>query len=72
METTLELVFLATDGRTVRISVNDPKETVDEELIKSVMNEILLADVFQASSGASLASIKEARKISRSTEVFNF
>ncbi|WP_033827091.1 DUF2922 domain-containing protein [Bacillus andreraoultii] len=72
MDTTLELVFLATDGRTVRISVNDPKENLDEELIKNVMNQILLADVFQASSGASLASIKEARIVSRSTEVFNF
>ncbi|MEL3955967.1 DUF2922 domain-containing protein [Caldifermentibacillus hisashii] len=71
METNLELVFLATDGKTVRITVNDPKDNLDEEIIRNVMNQILTANVFETSSGASLASIKEARKISKNTEVFS-
>lgn len=71
METNLELVFLATDGKTVRITVNDPKDNLDEEIIRNVMNQILTANVFETSSGASLVSIKEARKISKNTEVFS-
>lgn len=69
MDTNLELVFLATDGRTVRVVVNEPKENLDEETIKNAMNEIITADVFETSSGASLASIKEARKVQKSVEV---
>lgn len=71
METNLELVFLATDGKTVRITVNDPKDDLNEEIIRNVMIQILTANVFETSSGASLASIKEARKISKNTEVFS-
>lgn len=70
METNLELVFLATDGKTVRVVVNDPKEGLDEATIESVMNQIIAADVFESSSGAALASIKEARKVQRSVEIF--
>ena len=71
METNLELVFLATDGKTVRITVNDPKDDLNEEIIRNVMNQILTANVFETSSGAPLVSIKEARKISKNTEVFS-
>ncbi len=70
MEANLELVFLAADGRTVRITVNDPKDGLDEETVRNVMEEIIAADVFQSTGGASLAAVKEARKITRTVEVF--
>jgi len=71
METNLELVFLTTDGKTVRITVNDPKDNLDEDSIRDAMNQILAANVFETTSGASLASIKEARRVSRNTEVIS-
>lgn len=71
MDRNLELVFLATDGKTVRITVNDPKDNLDEKMIKNAMSQILSANVFQTSSGAPLASMKEARIINQNVEVFN-
>jgi len=72
METSLELVFLATDGKTVRIVVNDPREDLTEADIQQEMNNILSANVFTNSSGASLASIKEARLVNRSIQTYEF
>lgn len=72
MNTTLELVFLASDGKTVRLSVNDPKEDLDADAIKNAMEQIIAADIFETTTGASFASVKEARKVERTVEVFDF
>jgi len=70
LDTTLELVFLDSDGKTVRLSVNDPKEDLNAETIKDAMEQIIAANIFETSSGASLVSVKEARKVQRAVEVF--
>ncbi|MCU9612656.1 DUF2922 domain-containing protein [Caldibacillus lycopersici] len=72
METNLELVYLATDGKTVRISVNDPKESLTEVEIQQAMESILAANAIMTASGAELASLKEARIVNREVEVFEF
>lgn len=70
MQRTLELIFLAADGKTVRITVNDPKEGLDDTTIRNVMNQIITANVFQSTGGAPLTSVKEARITERSVEIF--
>lgn len=72
METNLELIFLAADGKTVRLVVEDPRDTLTQAEIQQAMNSILAADVFITSSGASLAALKEARIVDRAVEVFEF
>lgn len=72
MEKTLELIFIANDGKTIRLTVNDPREDLDEETIKNVMDQIVTADIFQNANGASIAAVKEARIVQRDIEVFSF
>ncbi|WP_033828763.1 DUF2922 domain-containing protein [Bacillus andreraoultii] len=71
MDKNLELIFLTTDGKTVRITVNDPRSDLNEETIKNVMETIIGLDVFQSTNGASLASIKEAKIVEQSVQVFD-
>jgi hypothetical protein len=51
------------------MKTSDPKENLDEETIKGVREEIIAADVFESTGGASLASIKKAQKVQNSVEV---
>ena len=41
MEVTLELVFITSDDRNVRLSVNNPKEDLDGDTIKEAMEQIV-------------------------------
>lgn len=68
MDKTLELVFLTEGGKTVRITINDPKEDLEKPELESVMNQILQSNVFMTESGP-LAQIKEARYVERSVQV---
>jgi len=64
MAKTLELQFGTEFGKTVRISVDNPKEPIDEAVVKLSMAQIIAADVFTTASGKLVAS-KGARVVNR-------
>ncbi|MFK9094249.1 DUF2922 domain-containing protein [Bacillus salipaludis] len=64
MAKTLELQFGTEFGKTARISVDNPKEPIDEGVVKLSMEQIIASDIFTTSSGR-LAVSKGARVIER-------
>lgn len=64
MAKSLELTFMTNMGKQARISIDNPKEPVDETTVKQAMEEMLAANIFQNQNGA-LAEIKGARVIER-------
>ncbi|MEH7436858.1 DUF2922 domain-containing protein [Neobacillus drentensis] len=64
MAKTLELEFGTELGKTARISVENPKEPIDEEVVKLSMAQIIASDVFSTNSGK-LAAVKGARIVER-------
>ncbi len=62
----LELRFLNEAGGKVTIRVNDPKEGLTAEEVKTAMETIIDKNVF-SSRGGDLAAIDSARIISRET-----
>lgn len=71
MAKTLELYFLTSSGKTARLSVMDPKEPVNVEEVKTAMEQIIQADIFETMHG-SFAGIKEAHLIDRQVEKYEF
>lgn len=63
---TLELTFNAQAGP-ARILIRYPKEPVDPVQVKTVMNQLVAANVFMTGNGE-LASPKSARIIDRETQ----
>ncbi|WP_338788152.1 DUF2922 domain-containing protein [Metabacillus sp. FJAT-53654] len=69
MTKTLELQFLNTAGKTVKISVDSPVEPVDQIALNAAMDQILAANIFISTDG-DFVSKKGARVIDRSvTEI---
>ncbi|ALC80234.1 MULTISPECIES: DUF2922 domain-containing protein [Bacillus] len=66
MEKTVELQFLDELGKTVRISISEPKDQLTEAEIFTVMDSILTADVFFGSGGRLVAK-KGARIVEKNT-----
>jgi len=64
MAKTLELQFGTEFGKTAKITVDNPKEPVDEEVVKLSMAQIIAANIFTTGSGK-LASAKGVRVIDR-------
>ncbi|GAE30763.1 DUF2922 domain-containing protein [Halalkalibacter hemicellulosilyticus] len=64
MSKRLELQFENEEGRLVTISVDDPIEPVDGELISQSMNQILAEDAIE-SNGGNLVAIRGARIVER-------
>jgi len=64
MAKTLELQFATEFGKTARISVDNPKEPIDEEVVKLSMQQIITSDIFTSSSGRFVAP-KGAKVIER-------
>ncbi|WP_160725486.1 DUF2922 domain-containing protein [Bacillus sp. USDA818B3_A] len=64
MAKTLELQFATEFGKTARISIDNPKEPIDEEVVKLSMAQIIAAEVFTTASGK-LVSSKGARVVDR-------
>ncbi|HLU23166.1 MAG TPA: DUF2922 domain-containing protein [Bacillaceae bacterium] len=62
----LELIFLTDLGKTTRITVDDPQEPIDTEVVKSAMQSIIESNVFIDSDGNSYSEIKGARLVERS------
>ncbi|MCM3117149.1 DUF2922 domain-containing protein [Neobacillus sp. MER 74] len=65
MAKTLELQFATELGKTARLTVDNPKDPIDEEIVKLSMAQIIAAEVFTTSSGKFVSS-KGARVIDRS------
>jgi hypothetical protein len=69
MAKTLELQFLNTAGKTVKISVDSPVEPVDQTALNAAMDQILAANIFISTDGE-FVSKKGARIIDRNvTEI---
>lgn len=64
MAKTLELQFTTEFGKAARISVDNPKEPINEAQVKTSMEQMIAADVFYTASGK-LAVAKGARVIDR-------
>nr|WP_263324627.1 DUF2922 domain-containing protein [Neobacillus sp. Marseille-Q6967] len=64
MAKTLELQFLTDSGKVARISIENPKEPVEEAVVKQSMEAIVASGVFYTVNG-SLASAQGARIIER-------
>ncbi len=64
MEQTLRLIFHNAEGRSVTISVSDPKEPLDSMEVGDVMDQIVNADIFD-SSGGSITGKVRAEVVSR-------
>ncbi|KKI93212.1 hypothetical protein WQ54_05025 [Bacillus sp. SA1-12] len=69
MAKTLELQFLNTAEKTVKISVDSPVEPVDQTALNAAMDQILAANIFISTDGEFVAK-KGARMIDRNvTEI---
>ncbi|WP_160725894.1 DUF2922 domain-containing protein [Bacillus sp. USDA818B3_A] len=64
MAKSLELQFATEFGKTAKITVDNPKEPVDEEVVKLSMSQIIASNVFTSASGKFVSS-KGARVIDR-------
>ncbi|MEH7073882.1 DUF2922 domain-containing protein [Neobacillus drentensis] len=64
MAKTLELQFSTELGKTASLSIDNPKEPVDEEVVKLSMTQIIAANVFTTASGKFVAA-KGARVVDR-------
>jgi hypothetical protein len=64
MAKTLELQFGTEFGKTARLSVDNPKEPIDEVVVKLSMEQIIASEIFTTSSGK-FVSAKGARVIDR-------
>jgi len=64
MAKTLELQFGTEFGKTARLSIDNPKEPVDEAVVKLSMAQIIASEVFTTASGK-FVEAKGARVIDR-------
>lgn len=69
MAKTLELQFLNTEGKTVKVNIDSPTEPVDPVALSAAMDNILTANIF-ITNGGEFVSKKGARIVERNvTEV---
>jgi hypothetical protein len=64
MAKTLELQFATESGKLVRISLENPKEPIDQAVVKQSMEQIIAAGVFYSANGDP-ATVQGARVIER-------
>jgi hypothetical protein len=64
MAKTLELQFGTELGKTARLSIDNPKEPIDEEVVKQSMAQIIASEIFTTGSGKFVAA-KGARVVDR-------
>lgn len=64
MAKTLELQFVTEFGKPARITVDNPKEPIDQDVVKQSMGLIVAAGIFNTANG-NLASVKGARVVER-------
>jgi len=64
MAKTLELQFMTEFGKVARLTLDNPKEPIDEAAVKQAMEQIIASNVFTTSSGK-YVSVKGAKVIDR-------
>jgi hypothetical protein len=64
MAKTLELEFVTELGKSARLTVENPKEPIEEAAVKNAMEEMIASGVFTSANG-NFVSIKGARVIDR-------
>jgi hypothetical protein len=64
MAKTLELEFGTEFGKTARLSIDNPKEPIDEQVVKLSMAQIIGSEIFTTNSGK-FVTAKGARVIDR-------
>ncbi|MFP5113776.1 DUF2922 domain-containing protein [Bacillaceae bacterium C204] len=64
MAKTLELQFSTEFGKTASLSVENPKEPIDESVVKQSMAQIIASGIFTTASGNFVAA-KGARVVDR-------
>ena len=67
MNKTLQMLFTNEEGRTVTISVVDPKDNLTEAQVAAAMQTLLEKNVF-ISTGGALVAVVGARIVSRGVE----
>lgn len=56
MAKTLELQFLTDTGKVARITLDNPKEPVDQAVVKQSMDQIVAANIFNTVNGNLVSS----------------
>ncbi|WP_419955371.1 DUF2922 domain-containing protein [Neobacillus niacini] len=69
MAKTLELEFTTEFGKSARLSIENPKEPIEESVVKAAMEEMIGSGVFTSTNG-NFASVKGARVIDRNVTEF--
>jgi hypothetical protein len=69
MAKTLELQFGTEQGGTTRLTVDNPKEPVDNVTVKASMEQIVAAGIFYGTTGL-ITAVKGARLIERNVTDF--
>ncbi|MDQ0201895.1 DUF2922 domain-containing protein [Neobacillus ginsengisoli] len=64
MAKTLELQFVTEFGKTARLTVDNPKEPVNEAVVKQSMADIIASDIINT-AGGNLVSAQGARIVER-------
>jgi len=61
---TLELHFLAENGKSSRVTIDNPKEPIDQEVVKQAMEAVIASGIFYTVNGT-LVSVNGARVVER-------
>ncbi|WML44056.1 DUF2922 domain-containing protein [Neobacillus sp. PS3-40] len=64
MAKTLELLFATESGKAASLSFDNPKEPIDQAIVKQSMEQIIASGVFYSANG-NFATVKGARVIER-------
>ena len=64
MAKTLELQFATESGKSARLSLDNPKEPIDQAVVKQSMEQIIASGVFYSANG-NLSTVQGARVIER-------
>jgi Protein of unknown function (DUF2922) len=70
MAKTLELLFVNTEGKTVKVNVDSPIDPVDQQALSTAMDEILASNIFMSTGGDFVAK-KGARIVDRTVTDIN-
>ena len=69
MTKVLELKFDTENGKTMTLTVNEPKESLTAAEVEAVMQTIIASNVFH-NNGSSLVAINQARIVDRTVSEF--
>jgi len=67
VEQTLRLIFRNAEGRTVTVSVNNPKDQLNVAEVNDAMDMVINSDLFQTSGGSITEKVR-AEVVSRQVE----